>query len=179
MSTSIGKVIVDITNTFDPPRTGLLTPDGISGAQEIAKAAPGGRGRRQRRSTPCSATSWPRIRPGAAPLDVFIADDDGAKACVSSFIDSLAVRPLDAGDLTMAHGLEGADLLMVAPALGKAVNDHNFWLGINTVRLSAPALALSHQAVGAETMSPMRPGRIRGSGRRAVPAQNAHTGRRW
>jgi NADP oxidoreductase coenzyme F420-dependent/Aldo/keto reductase family len=35
-----GKVIIDITNTFNADATGLVTPDGISGAQEIAKAAP-------------------------------------------------------------------------------------------------------------------------------------------
>jgi predicted dinucleotide-binding enzyme len=65
---------------------------------------------------------------------VFIAGDDaGAKARVSSFIESVALRPLDVGDLKMAHWLEGAGLLMVAPALGKAVNDRNFWLGINTL----------------------------------------------
>jgi predicted dinucleotide-binding enzyme len=48
------------------------------------------------------------------PLDVFIADDDAAaKARVSSFIQSLALRPLDTGDLTMAHWPEGAGLLMI------------------------------------------------------------------
>ena len=35
-----GKVIIDISNTFNADATGLVTPDGISGAQEIAKAAP-------------------------------------------------------------------------------------------------------------------------------------------
>jgi 8-hydroxy-5-deazaflavin:NADPH oxidoreductase len=35
-----GKVIIDISNTFNADATGLVTPDGISGAQEIAKAVP-------------------------------------------------------------------------------------------------------------------------------------------
>ncbi len=35
-----GKVIIDITNPFNADATGLVTPDGTSGAQEIAKAAP-------------------------------------------------------------------------------------------------------------------------------------------
>jgi len=52
---------------------------------------------------------------------------------VSSFIESLGLRPLDVGGLKMAHWLEGAGLLMVAPALGKAVNGYDFWLGINTL----------------------------------------------
>jgi hypothetical protein len=33
----------------------------------------------------------------------------------------------------MAHWLEGAGLLMIAPALRKAVEADNFWLGINTL----------------------------------------------
>ena len=56
-----------------------------------------------------------------------------AKGRVSAFIESLALRPPDTGDLTMAHRLEGAALLMVAPALGQATKDDNFWLGINTL----------------------------------------------
>ena len=37
-----GKVIIDITNPISPDATGLVTPHGSSGAQEIAKAAPAG-----------------------------------------------------------------------------------------------------------------------------------------
>ena len=37
-----GKVIIDITNPISPDFTGFVTPDGSSGAQEIAKAAPAG-----------------------------------------------------------------------------------------------------------------------------------------
>lgn len=37
-----GKVIVDITNPFSPDLTGLVTPEGSSAAQEIAKSAPTG-----------------------------------------------------------------------------------------------------------------------------------------
>ena len=35
-----GKVVIDISNTFNADATGLVTPDGTSGAQEIAKAVP-------------------------------------------------------------------------------------------------------------------------------------------
>src|SRR6202142_4191891 len=34
-----GKVVIDISNTFNADATGLVTPDGTSGAQAIAKAA--------------------------------------------------------------------------------------------------------------------------------------------
>ena len=35
-----GKSVIDISNTFNADATGLITPEGTSGAQEIAKAAP-------------------------------------------------------------------------------------------------------------------------------------------
>jgi len=128
-----GKVIVDISNPFDPAHTGLVTPDGSSAAQETAKAAPAGA-----HVVKAFNTLFGHVlaadQAGGRPLDVFIAGDDaGAKARVSSFIESLALRPLDAGDLKMAHWLEGAGLLMVAPGVGKAAGESNFWLGINTL----------------------------------------------
>jgi len=48
---------------------------------------------------------------------------------VSSFIESLTLRPLDTGDLKMARWLEGAGVLMVG--LGKTVKPNGFFLGIN------------------------------------------------
>jgi 8-hydroxy-5-deazaflavin:NADPH oxidoreductase len=128
-----GKVIVDITNAFDAAGTGLVTPEGSSGAQEVARAAPAGA-----HVVKAFNTIFGHVlaadQPEGRPLDVFIAGDDaGAKARVSSFIDSLNLRPLDTGDLKMAHWLEGAGLLMVAPGVHKAVGDSNFWLGINTL----------------------------------------------
>ena len=129
----VGKVIVDISNPFDPAHTGLVTPDGSSAAQETAKAAPAGAHVVKAFNTLLGHV-LAADQAGGRPLDVFIAGDDaGAKARVSSFIESLALRPLDVGDLKMAHWLEGAGLLMVALLVGKAVKDDNFWLGINTL----------------------------------------------
>jgi hypothetical protein len=128
-----GKVIIDISNAFDPAHTGLVTPDASSAAQETAKAASAGA-----HVVKAFNTLFGHVlaadQPEGRPLDVFIAGDDAeAKARVSSFIESLALRPLDVGDLKMAHWLEGAGLLMIAPDLGKTVKNHNFWLGINTL----------------------------------------------
>ena len=45
-------------------------------------------------------------------MDVFIAGEDTqAKARVSAFIESLGLRPMDAGRLTMARTLEHACML--------------------------------------------------------------------
>ena len=65
---------------------------------------------------------------------MFIAGDDAeAKARVSSFSESLGLRPLDTGDLKMAHWLEGAGLLMMRLVIGGAVEDSNFSLGVNAL----------------------------------------------
>jgi len=110
-----------------------VTPADSSGAQEAAKAAPAGAHVVKAFNTLFGEVLAADQR-GDRPLDVFIAGDDaGAKARLSSFIESLAFRPLDAGDLKMAHWLEGAGLLMVGAGIGKTVKESNFWLGINTL----------------------------------------------
>jgi len=120
------KIIVDITNPFTPDATGLVTPDGSSGAQEIAKAAPA-----SAHVVKGFNTLFRDVLAAGGPLDVFIAGDDAqAKASLSAFIKSLGLRPQDTGDLSMAHWLEGAGLLSVA--LGRhGVGDFNFSLGVN------------------------------------------------
>ncbi|MGH9065486.1 MAG: NADPH-dependent F420 reductase [Acidimicrobiales bacterium] len=127
------KVIVDISNPFDPSHTGLVTPDDSSAAEEIAKVVPAGA-----HVVKAFNTLFGHVlaadQTGGRPLDVFIAGDDAeAKARVSSFVESLALRPLDTGGLKMARWLEGAGLLMVALLVGNAVNDNNFWLAVTTL----------------------------------------------
>ncbi|MGH6911487.1 MAG: NADPH-dependent F420 reductase, partial [Phenylobacterium sp.] len=90
-----GKVIVDITNPITSDSKGFVTPEGSSGAQEIAKAAPASAHVVKAFNTLFAGV----LAAGSAdgrPVDVFIAGDDAeAKARVSSFIESLALRPLD------------------------------------------------------------------------------------
>jgi hypothetical protein len=120
-----GKVIVDISNTFNADATELVTPDGTSGAQEIAKAVPA-----SAHVVKAFNTVFGHVLAEGRPLDVLIAGDDTrAKASVSAFIQSLGLRPLDTGDLTMAHWLEGAGLLMMG--LASHGVGFNFDLGIN------------------------------------------------
>jgi 8-hydroxy-5-deazaflavin:NADPH oxidoreductase len=129
-----GKVIVDITNPFDAPDfTGLVTPDGSSGAQEIAQAAPA-----SAHVVKAFNTLFGHVleahQAEDGPLDVFIAGDDAeAKARVSSFVESLGLRPLDTGDLRMARWLEGAGLVMVHLAMGESVKGNDFALGISVL----------------------------------------------
>jgi predicted dinucleotide-binding enzyme len=120
------KIIVDITNPFDASATGLAIPDGTSVAQLVAKAAPA-----STHVVKAFNTLFRDVLAAGGPLDVFMAgDDEQAKARVSAFITSLGLRPRDAGDLSMAHWLEGAGLLSVG--LGRyGVGSFDFSLGVN------------------------------------------------
>jgi hypothetical protein len=124
-----GKVIIDITNPVTPDLTGFVTPDGSSGAQEIAKAAPAGAHVVKAFNTVFSNV----LAAGPAedrPLDVFIAGDDAqAKARVSVFIESLGLRPMDAGQLPMARALENVGLLELG-LMTHTIKHTGFFLGI-------------------------------------------------
>ena len=107
-----GKVIVDICNPVNAAADGLATPDGTSSAQEVAKAAPASAS-----VVKAFNTTFGAVLAKGQPLDVFFAGDDAkAKAAVAEFIDSLTLRPLDVGGLTMAHYLEGTGLVMIGLA---------------------------------------------------------------
>jgi predicted dinucleotide-binding enzyme len=121
-----GKIIVDITNPFDADATGLAIPDDTSVAQMVAEAAPA-----SARVVKAFNTIFRAVLEAGDPLDVFMAGDDAqAKASVSAFIESLGLRPRDAGDLTMAHWLEGAGLLSMGLARN-GIGNFDFSLGVN------------------------------------------------
>jgi hypothetical protein len=114
-----GKVIIDITNPVTPDMSGLVTPHGSSGAQEIAKGAPAGA-----HVVKAFNTIFGHVLAKGGRLDAFIAaDDPEAKARVSTFIESLGLRPLDVGGLHMAATLEALGLMMI----GLAKNGAGTW----------------------------------------------------
>ena len=121
-----GKVIIDITNPFNADATGLVTPEGTSGAQEIAKAAPA-----SAHVVKAFNTVFGHVLAQGRPLDVFFAGDDArAKADVSAFIESLGLRPLDVGGLEMARWLEGVGPLLMGLARNGA-GTFDFALGVD------------------------------------------------
>jgi 8-hydroxy-5-deazaflavin:NADPH oxidoreductase len=127
-----GKVIVDITNPITPDFTGFVTPEGSSGAQEIAKAVPAGAHVVKAFNTLFANVLATGTAEGR-PLDVFIAGDDAhAKARVSAFIESLGLRPMDAGQLPMARALENAALLQLG-LVANSVKHTNFALGVSVL----------------------------------------------
>jgi hypothetical protein len=125
-----GKLLVDITNPIKSDFTGFLTPEDSFGAQEIAKAAPANADIVKAFNTQFSHVLAAGPVEGH-PLDVFIAGDDAqAKARVSAFIESLGLRPMDAGQLPMARTLEHACMLTLG-LLTHSVKHTNFSLGVS------------------------------------------------
>lgn len=122
-----GKVIVDITNPFNADASGLVTADGTSIANEIAKVAPA-----SAHVVKAFNTIFGHVlaQEGRSMDALFAGDDAQAKASVSAFITSLGLRPLDVGDLQMARWLEGAGLLVMGLARNGVAN-YDFSLGVS------------------------------------------------
>jgi 8-hydroxy-5-deazaflavin:NADPH oxidoreductase len=107
-----GKILVDITNPFNTDGSGLVTSPGSSVSQQIAAAAPKGA-----HVVKALNTIFGHVLIRDTPLDAFFAGDSAeAKAQVAALLQSLGLRPLDAGGLEMAHALEWAGLLLVGVA---------------------------------------------------------------
>lgn len=107
-----GKVIIDITNPVASDLSGLVTPHGSSGAQEIAKVVP-----TSAHVVKAFNTLFGHVLAKDKRLYAFIAADDAhAKARVSTFLESLGLRPLDVGNLQMAQSLEWLGLMMIGLA---------------------------------------------------------------
>ena len=107
-----GKVVIDISNTFDAAATGLVVPDGTSGAQEIAKALPA-----DAHVVKAFNTVFGHVLATGRSMDVLVAGDDvDAKRRVSAFIETLGLRPFDVGGLELARWLEGVGPILMGLA---------------------------------------------------------------
>jgi predicted dinucleotide-binding enzyme len=120
------KVIIDISNTFNADATGVVTPDGTSGAQEIARVVPV-----SAHVVKAFNAVFGHILAQGHNLDILFAGDDAqAKAAVSAFIESLGLRPLDVGGLEMARWLEGIGPVLMGLARNGA-GSFNIALGVS------------------------------------------------
>lgn len=125
-----GKIIIDITNPVGPDLKSFVTPVDSSGAQEIAKVAPA-----DAHIVKAFNTLFSHVLAAGSlngrPLDVFIAADDAtAKAQVAAFIESLEMRPMDIGPLSMARTLEHVCLLSLGLMTHSVKNTH-FAIGVS------------------------------------------------
>jgi hypothetical protein len=106
-----GKILVDITNPFNAAGTGLMTTAGHSVSQQIAAIAPEGA-----HVVKAFNTIFGGVLAEDKPVDSFFAGDSEAKASVAALLESLDVRPLDAGGLEMTWALEWGGILLVSVA---------------------------------------------------------------
>jgi len=117
-----GKILVDISNPFNADASGLVTTTGSSAAHEIAAAAPEGT-----HVVKALNSIFGHVLAQDKPLDAFLAGDSAeAKARVAAFLESLDLRPLDAGGLQMASVLEWTGILL----MGLARNGAGFDLAL-------------------------------------------------
>jgi 8-hydroxy-5-deazaflavin:NADPH oxidoreductase len=114
------KILVDISNPFNADANGLVTPS--SAAHEVAAVAPD-----SAHVVKALNTIFGHVLAKGTPLDAFIAGDSAeAKGTLGTFLDSLGLRPLDAGGLQAAPLLEQAGLLL----MGLARNGAGFELAL-------------------------------------------------
>jgi predicted dinucleotide-binding enzyme len=108
----VDKILVDITNPFNADASGLVTTAGNSVSQQIAAAVPEGT-----HVVKAFNTILHGVLAQEKPVDVFFAGDGAeGKARVAAFLESLDMRPLDAGGLEMTYVLEWAGILLVGLA---------------------------------------------------------------
>ena len=109
-----GKVVVDITNPVDwSTMAGLVTPEGSSAAEEIAKQLPDAHVVKAFNTT--FAGTLVAGEAHGQKLDVLIAGDaDEAKGKVSQLVSGGGLRPLDVGPLARARQLEHLGFLHIA-----------------------------------------------------------------
>jgi predicted dinucleotide-binding enzyme len=118
-----GRVVVDITNPINQATyADVLTPPGISAAEEVAAAASQG----VRVVKAFNTTFAEPLRDGQVagqPIDVFLAGDDAAaRAVVARIVRAGGMRPVDVGDLSRARGLEWLGLLHVSMQFARGTN---------------------------------------------------------
>jgi predicted dinucleotide-binding enzyme len=111
----VGKVVVDIANPVDwSTMDRLVTPEGSSAAEELAKLLPESVSLIKAFNT---TFAGPLAAGEAAgqQLDVFIAgDDDLAKRKIAALAEAGGMRAIDVGPLARARQLEQMQLLHIA-----------------------------------------------------------------
>jgi 8-hydroxy-5-deazaflavin:NADPH oxidoreductase len=107
-----GKILIDISNPFNADATGLVTAAGNSASHQIAVVAP-----EDAHVVKAFNSIFRGVIAQDKPLDVLFAGDSAeAKTRVAAFLESLGMRPRDAGGLDMAYALEWAGILLVGLA---------------------------------------------------------------
>jgi predicted dinucleotide-binding enzyme len=107
-----GKILIEITNPFNADASGVVTTPGNSISEQIAAVAPA-----DTQVVKAFNTVFRAVLAADQPLDVFFAGGNPeARARVAALLESLGMRPLDAGGLETTHALEWAGILIMGLA---------------------------------------------------------------
>ncbi|HWU59081.1 MAG TPA: NAD(P)-binding domain-containing protein [Microbacteriaceae bacterium] len=119
-----GKTVVEITNPFNADASGVVTTPGHSITQQVDEVTP-----KSTNVIKAFNTIFGGVLATKAPLDVFFAGGDPeSRARVAAFLETLDMRPLDAGGLETTHALEWAAILI----MGLAANGSGFGTSLGT-----------------------------------------------
>jgi predicted dinucleotide-binding enzyme len=119
-----GKTIVEITNPFNADASGVVTSPGHSITQQVDEVTP-----ESTNVIKAFNTIFGGVLATKAPLDVFFAGGEPeSRARVAAFLETLDMRPLDAGGLETTHALEWAGILI----MGLARNGSGFGTSLGT-----------------------------------------------
>ena len=128
-----GHVLVDATNPLNDSYSDLTTT-GVSAAEQLQQQAPGVRVVKALNTV--FASRYANPSENGQPLTALIAGDDAdAKTTVARFVDSLGLRPVDAGGLRMARALEEIAFLNIS------LNAANDWTWQSHFALVGPTNA--------------------------------------
>lgn len=114
-----GKVLIDCTNPLTPDLSGLEVGHVTSGAEEVAKWAPGARVCKAMNQIGAAMMDGPQL-PGE-PVMFICGDDDEARAVSAGLVAELGFETVDVGDLTLARLLEPYGLLWIHLALRRGL----------------------------------------------------------
>ncbi|MDQ4134087.1 MAG: NADPH-dependent F420 reductase [Actinomycetota bacterium] len=128
-----GKIVVDATNPLNDTYSDLTT-SGVSAAELLQEQLPGATVVKSLNTV--FASRYASATEDGRPLDALIAgDDSAAKATVSELVESLGLRPVDAGGLRMARTLEEMAFLNIS------LNARNGWSWQSAFQLVGPTSA--------------------------------------
>lgn len=112
-----GKTLISCINPFKPDMSGLEVGTTTSGAQEVAKLAPGANVVECLFVNGTVVNSPTRLFEGETPTVFYCGDDAAAKSRMAQLVTDIGVEPQDAGALDNARYLEPFNMLIMM--LGK------------------------------------------------------------
>lgn len=137
-----GKVVVDVSNPLTPEMDWLATEGGPSAAERLAQRLPDAKVVKAFNTLFAAVQADPDVH--AITADGFVAaDDTDAKRTVMDLVESMGLRPVDAGPLRHARVLEALGFF------GIYLNAANDWSWDTVWKLvGAPIPEPSRQPVG-------------------------------